>query len=265
MKRIASFLIVFCVVLSLKIIAWGESGGPRALGLNHALRGAVCLNEGLYINPASFGFTEKYSVETQISFQNNQRVYNTSIVDTRTSSWGAALGYSRVQPISEDVVSDHQFHIAAAKRLGLVSLGIGGRCFLNNERTEFNGSAGVLVEPHPAMHIGLVGDNLLSKETREVGVGAQFNVKDILLLSLDGVKKENKPGYDILAGAEIIHARSGLSLRGGGQYNTERTFQSFSVGGGLSLHKMGLHYGFKQDLNTELKDQIHSVALRIFF
>src|SRR3989344_6834186 len=150
MKRIASFLIVFCVVLSLKITAWGESGGPRALGLNHALRGAVSLNEGLYINPASFGFTEKYSVETEVSFQNNQRVYNTSVVDTRTSSWGAAFGYSNVQPISDNTANDHQFHVAAAKRLGILSLGVGGRGFLNNERKEFNGCAGMLIEAHPA-------------------------------------------------------------------------------------------------------------------
>lgn len=259
------FLAVVCVLVAGSKIAISSEGGPRAIGLNYALRGAVSLNEGLYINPASFGFTEKYSVETQVSFQNNQRIYNTSVVDTRTSSWGAAFGYSRVQPTASDVVSDHQFHIAAAKRLGLISLGVGGKAFLNDERKEFDGNAGVLIEPHPALHIGLVGDNLFSKETREVGVGAQFNVKDILLLSTDAVKKLTKPGFDILAGAEIIHARSGLSLRGGGQYNTAGAFESFSLGGGLSLHKVGLHYGFKQDLNTEIKDQIHSVALRVFF
>ncbi len=167
--------------------------------------------------------------------------------------------------MGDNTASDHQFHIAAAKRFGILSLGVGGRGFLNNERKEFDGCAGMLLEAHPAFHIGLVGDNLFSKETREVGVGTQFNIKDILLLSTDGVKKLEKSGFDILAGAEIIHARSGFSLRGGGQYNTSAAFQSFSLGAGLSLHKVGLHYGFKKELNTVIQDQIHSVALRVFF
>ena len=265
MNKTITFLVLLFVFIDVHV-GWGEGGGgPRALGLNHALRGAVSLNEGLYINPASFGFTEKYSVETEVSFQNNQRVYNTSVVDTRTSSWGAAFGYSNVQPISDNTANDHQFHVAAAKRLGILSLGVGGRGFLNNERKEFNGCAGMLIEAHPAFHIGLVGDNLLSKETREVGAGIQFNIKDILLLSTDGVKRLEKSGFDILAGAEILHARSGLSLRGGGQYNTLNSMQSFSLGAGLSLHKVGLHYGFKRELNTDIKDQIHSIALRVFF
>ncbi|MBI2608806.1 MAG: hypothetical protein HYW47_04305 [Deltaproteobacteria bacterium] len=234
--------------------------GPRSLGLSGALRGVISLNESLSSNPASFAFTDKYSIEAYVDVKPGVRSWNASVVDSKTSFYGAALGYSRKD---FDVESPQNvIQGALAKRWGVFSLGIGSDYTFNDTFNHVNLKAGGLLEVHSNIHVGLVGEDLLS-DSKILGVGVQLNIYDILLLSSDVSKNFSEKNFSLQTGAEIHHEKTGLSFRGGGHFNTTPSFQSYSLGAGWALYKLGFFYGFEQSLKK--RELQHSLSMRVFF
>ena len=251
-----SYFILFLGIFSSSL----GFAGPRSLGLSGALRGGITLNESLNSNPASFAFTDKYSIEAYVDVKPGMRSWNASVVDTKTSFYGAALGYSRKDfdvEMPQNVIQG-----ALAKRWGAFSLGVGSDYTFNDVLNHVNLKAGGLVQVHPRLHVGLVGEDLLSN-SKILGAGVQLNIYDILLLSSDVSKNLSKKSFDVQTGAEIHHEKTGLSFRGGGHLNTSSSFQSYSLGAGWALYKLGFFYGFEKSLKKS--ESRHALSMRVFF
>ena len=103
----------------------------------------------------------------------------------------------------------------------------------------------------------------MNSHEREVGLGTHMDIYDLLLISFDGVKILEKKGFDGRLGAEVLHANTGLSFRGGVHYNTSLHFESFSLGAGWSIHKIGLMYAYQSE--RIIHTSLHSLTLRVFF
>ena len=246
--------------------AFCDFADTRSVGLSGALRGGTALNESLYSNPASFAFTEKYSIETQISFQNQSRYFNASVIDSKTASFDAGIGYTYRESLIKNTPNDSMINAILAKRFGLFSAGLGGKYgFSNNSKNFLDAYSGLLFEAHPSFHLGIMANNILTPSKRELGVGSQLNIKDLLLISVDGVKALSQPGIVLQSGMEVLHASTGISVRGGVQYHIQKSLQSFSFGGGWSQYKIGIHYGFSHEVQGATPETIHIMSLRVFF
>ncbi|MBI2026511.1 MAG: hypothetical protein HYS98_01660 [Deltaproteobacteria bacterium] len=238
-----------------------EFSQSRSMGMSDALRGSVALNEGLYLNPASFAFTNKYSLEAQVSLHQGAQLYNASVVDTKTSSLGAGVAYTRME--QSVGISHNYIHGALASKFDRLGVGLGTVYEFSDQVQKWDFNVGGLVEVYSRLHLGMNGVHLLSKSSRELGAGIQVNFYDLLFLSADASKVLVGKSYDIRGGAEIVHLSSGVSFRAGSHFNTEDRFKSFSLGTGWSMHKVALMYGYQREL--DVRESLHTLSLRIFF
>lgn len=263
MLKRTCFLVLFLTLGISK--AFSDFADTRSVGLSGALKGGIALNESLYSNPASFAFTEKYSIETQISFQNQSRYFNASIIDSKTASFDAGIGYTYRESLIKNTSNDSAINAILAKKFGVFSAGLGGKYVFNNAKNFLDVYSGLLFEAHPSLHLGVVADDMMTPSKRKLGLGSQLNIKDLLLISVDGSKVLSQPGIIVQSGMEVIHASTGISARGGVQYHIQKSLQSYSFGGGWSQYKIGIHYGFSHEVQGASPETIHIMSLRVFF
>src|SRR3989338_11439106 len=109
-----------------------EFRGTRSVALSEALRGAVSLNEGIYHNPASFAFSQRYSIEGQSSVLPSHKteshptwIFGGSVMDSHSPLVAAGLGYARkIKETAQGDFIENATHLALSKILSeKISLG----------------------------------------------------------------------------------------------------------------------------------------------
>lgn len=213
-----------------------------------SLTGASQLNDSLYTNPAASGFTQVYSVDGAFQLP---KTFAVSILDTRTSGIGGAVGYFRKQ---SDVVAKP---VQGAK-LGFVgkvaeglAFGAAGKVIWgpNNEGTDSNLKdidTGILAN-YSAVQFGLVLRNTLGGDAkmdqgREWGSGVRVGWEDTVFLNVSTLSRwEQLAPYQYGIGAEYVSPYY-FSLKAG--YRTQPQARQSYWTGGLSFlsPRMSLHY-----------------------
>src|SRR5688572_26841971 len=87
---------VICFLSAGSALAAPEFVPLQGKAQGHSLTGASQLNDSLYTNPAASAFTQVYAIDGTFQMP---RTFAVSILDTKTSGMGGALGYLRKTPI----------------------------------------------------------------------------------------------------------------------------------------------------------------------
>lgn len=223
----------------------------RGIGMGGALRGDPVGNSAIIANPAGMARSYLYSAQGQyVRTGSKLNAAGASIVDSKTKpALATGLAY-HYQWSGEDGVSNdgHDVRLAFAHpfKPQVFHFGIGMRYLhldrkvgeVSDELREFTLDAGFLFSPTPAVHIGVVGHNLIKTDDlaapRQAGGGIAFTGQYVTL-DFDGVADfDSDPdgAKPILAvGGEMVLGQV-IPVRAGYTYNgvTEENFVSGGVG-----------------------------------
>lgn len=223
----------------------------RGIGMGGALRGDPVGNSAIIANPA--GMARSYLYAAQGQYVRNGAKLNAagaSIVDSKTKpALATGLAYHYQFSGEEGVTNDgHDVRLAFAHpfKPQVFHVGIGMRYLhldrkvadVSSELREFTLDAGMLFSPTPAVHLGLVGHNLIKTDDpaapRQAGGGIAFTGHHVTL-DFDGVADfdSHPDGVKpvLAAGAELVLGQV-IPVRGGYTYNgvTEQNFVSGGLG-----------------------------------
>lgn len=209
----------------------------------------------------------------------SQRTYNVSVIDGKNEYVNAGISLTRRPDL--DFI-----HVALAKRATQwLSFGSTVKRFgtRSNSKALFGnavagfetGLSAALVIPKEVsstpIQIGLVADNLLHRArdekyvgARQLGGGIKANVEGMLMLYGDLVQNFSNfrgsylqwsGGGEVALGSSFF-ARGGLT---GGAHD-----KGFGFGGGWVGPKVGVNYGFQNNLHDTLRDYSHAVTMDVF-
>ncbi len=242
MELILLFFICSPLVASPEVVPIQE----KAQG--QSLTGANLLNDSLYSNPAGSSFTQVYSVEALYFAPRN---FAASILDTKTSGFGGALGYYRNRDYS---ISDplQVAKLALSTRVqNWLGLGIAGKVMWGpndqGEHVNFKDIDFGLLANLNFLQLGFTVRNLLGGEPsfnqdQEWALGARANYEQLLFLSASAFSKWGlmKP-YQFGIGAEYVSLYY-FSLKGGFRIQPDSDRSFWSTGISILAPKIGLHY-----------------------
>ncbi len=213
-----------------------------------ALAGASQLNDSLYTNPAGSSFTQVYALDGIFQMP---KTFAVSVLDTRTSGMGGALGYFRKQ------VGSYEQPLQGAK-LGLcgkvsdsIGFGVAGKMLwgpnLAGDYTKLNDIDTGLLGTYSFLQFGValrntLGGDVSMDQGREWTAGARAGWEDTLYLSVATVSHwEAVSPYQYGAGVEYVSPYY-FSLKAG--YRTQpRVGQNFwSAGFSFLSPRLSLHY-----------------------
>lgn len=271
------YFFLFFLFITNSFLYAQEFKGTRGVALSGALHGSLALNEGIYHNPASIAFSERYSIEGISSFLPSQQkkepawIYGGSIVDSHSPLFAAGISYYHK---SQGLFKDHVYHLAISKPVSEnLSLGVTGKYvhqdFLTRSESFFDIDGGVYYIFTPAIQFGVTGHNLLAKNDefeREVGVGSRIKVWDFLYMDFDFVKNIDAPWTKngaLLAGLEVAH-NNGVIFQSGVSLSDQSSKNLYSAGLGWAKHKFGVFYAYQNSMDA-LARQTHVLSLRVFF
>lgn len=243
--------ICFAILLSCGAQAFAGSSEfvplqQRAQG--QSLTGASLLNDSLFSNPASSALTNVYSIDGTFL---SPKIFSVSVLDTKTSSVGGALGYSRfVRPGMESAVQSARLGISG--RLGQnIGIGAVGKMVwgpgLNGADTRYNDVDLGMLAQFDFLQVGLsihntFGGNVLMGEQREYAVGTRLGWEQTVFLSASvtgdmGTFRPTQFGF----GAEYVSPYY-FSLKGG--FRTRPSDNQSFWGAGVSIlsPKVSVHY-----------------------
>jgi len=213
-----------------------------------SLTGASQLNDSLYTNPAASGFTQVYSVDGAFQMP---KTFAVSILDTRTSGVGGAIGYFRKQnDVAAKPVQGGKLGFVSKVGEGL-AFGAAGKIIWGPKSDGVDGNLkdidmGILAN-YSIVQFGVVlrntlGGDPLFDQTREWGTGARIGWEDTLFFNVSTLSKwENFSPYQYGVGAEYVSPYY-FSLKAGFRTQPEAR-QSYWTGGLSFLSpRMSLHY-----------------------
>lgn len=260
---------LFCLLFIPSLCsATGEFVPIQEKAQGQSLTGANLLNDSLYSNPASSSFTQVYSVEADYWMP---RSFAASILDTRTSPIGGAMGYFRK---NEGGVSEPLQGLRAALSNRVhpnVSLGIGGKILWgpNSQGQHINYKdfdMGALANFN-VIQLGLNLRNIGGGEAtllqqREWALGGRVNYEQLLFLSTTAISKWGyvKP-YQYGFGAEYVSPYF-FSLKGGFRLRPQSELSYWSVGASILAPKIGIHYAVEIP-NQGKKDPEHVIGANV--
>lgn len=259
----------------------------RGIGMGSALRGDPVGNSAIVANPAGMARSYLYGAQAQYVRTNAKlNAASASVVDSKTKpALATGLAYAYQWSGEEGVVNDgHDVRLAFAHPFvpQVFHFGLGMRYLhldravgdVSSEVRDFTLDVGMLYSPTPAVHIGLVGHNLLEVDdptvTRQAGGGIAFTghfvtVDFDAIADFDGHPDGAKP--ILAAGAEMVLGQV-VPLRGGYTYNgvTEQNY----ISGGLGFidtarSKEGnqLNISYRQNIDTT-EEWLLSATLVLF-
>ena len=259
--------------------------GPRPMALGGAYRAVASGNEAIYYNPAGLSlYQQRYNVDVgwTCNPEGWLNVFNGSIIDSVTNPpLGAGLGFTyylgdtAVAPKHE--LQGYRLDLAFSYPMARMLLwGIDGK-FVNLDIDNRGGAIyamtadmGLIWIVSKFVRAAVVGHNLVPISRPElpaqsaVGVsmgreqGFQLSVDAVInYLAKDNVKGTYHAGLEFMAG-DILALRVGYAFD-----QVLNDTQFVTTGIGLVAPRVGLEFGFKQNL-TITDDRYFSLALRIF-
>ncbi|MBI4041620.1 MAG: hypothetical protein HY390_07125 [Deltaproteobacteria bacterium] len=256
--------------------------GVRGIALSNAIRGAVGLNEALYVNPAGFAFSGRYSVEGQSFYLPSQQgpafwVLNGSVVDAHLRGLQAGLGFSRKIQVGRDQFENAYYLALSTIFKDIVSVGMTGKYFHqdleNAENQMLNLDIGTFWVLTSQLQMGMVGHNVLGPKThlgetlkRELGIGFRGKLWDFLMGSVDISKNLDRSWKEDIAvhgGLEFVR-QTGILTQMGLSLSDQKDQNRYSFGLGWAQHKFGVFYAFQNSMDS-LRRMTQALSLRIFF
>lgn len=216
----------------------------RAQG--RSLTGSSTLNDSLYTNPAGSAFVQAYSIEGTLFGQNG---FSVSVLDTKTSVLGGALGYFRVGSDAGSVegLKGSLFgRFSENVGLGIAPKTVWSSGLIQERLTDFD--VGLLLR-FGFLQLGATAQNLLGGNTkmgaqREFAYGARVGWEDTLFLSGSAQTEWGKwEPYQYGIGAEYVSPYY-FSLKAGLRVVPEATAVStfWSAGASFLAPKISVHY-----------------------
>lgn len=256
MIKICNLLIL--IFLSLGVFAAEDFVPIQEKAQGQALAGSMQLNDSLYSNPAASSLVSVYSVDGSYSLPKSFAV---SVLDTKTSAIGGAIGYFRKTAEQDYFVPgvsvDNQKFIQGAKvaLMGRLSnsLGIGvsgksiwGPDSQGKDNRLLDGDVGAIYNggffQFGASLRNVLGGKQVMNFYREYSLGARLAYEQILSLSVASQSKLNSASpYQIGVGAEYVSPYY-FSIRGGYRnlLQDQKTF--WSMGASFVSPKLSFHY-----------------------
>ncbi len=253
---LALFFGVFSVYAAQDFVPLQE----RAQG--QALAGSAQLNDSLYSNPAASSFLNVYSIEGSLSLP---KTFSVSVLDTKTSSLGGALGYFKRETEKnyyEPGVNSNstQKYIQGAKMslMGRISnnigIGISGKSIWGPnvqgklDRLHdadlgviFNG---VFFQAGASLR-NVFGGKELMKFSREYSLGGRITYDQILSLSVATQSKLNvATPYQYGVGVEYVSPYY-FAIRGGYRALMQDQESFWSFGASFVSPRLSLHYAME--------------------
>ncbi len=243
--KIAAFLLIGCLA------AFGDSTEfvplqQRAQG--QSLTGASLLNDSLFSNPASSAFTQVYSVDgTFLSTRN----FAVSVLDTKTSAIGGALGYARtIRPGFEAPLQSARLGLSGrlSENFGVGVLGktVWGPGLDGTNGRLLDADIGALANFN-VLQLGLTVTNLFGGNVgmgaeRVYSFGARLNWEETLYLSASvlGRFSDFSP-VQFGVGAEYVSPYY-FSIKGGYRNRTLEARGFWSAGLSILSPKVSIHY-----------------------
>lgn len=214
----------------------------------HSLVGANLLNDSLFSNPASSAFINVYSVDATFTGPRN---FSASVLDTRTSQIGGAIGYSRQPTNYQDDIAQ-TFNAALTMRvLPYLGFGVGGRVLwapdmAGNDARHTDLNVGAMLSMDP-VQIGVSTQSVLGGDTnvadyRQTTLGGRIHYDQTLFLSAAATTGHNNfvpEQYGI--GAEYVSPYR-FALKGGYRIRPNENRSYWSAGFSILSPKISLHY-----------------------
>jgi hypothetical protein len=272
--------LIFCILsvcsLFVSVAAMAQAqGSSRFIPLQEqaqgqSLTGANLLNDSLFSNPASSAFIQVYSVDATFL---GPRHFAGSVLDTRTSFVGGAIGYARQPTQFEDKLSHAAHGTLSARVLPWLGVGVGGHVLWSpdangNPARHTDVDVGLLMNMEP-VQVGLTTRNVMGgndslRDFRQTSLGARINYEQILFLSAtvqsapDSFRPEQY-GF----GAEYVSPYK-FSLKGGYRIRPDENRSYWSAGASVISPKVSLHYAvlFPSD---ETESMQHMVGTTVLF
>jgi len=238
----------------------------RAQG--YSLSGSALLNDSLHLNPAASSFTNVYSIEGTYFVP---RTFSISILDTRTSQVGGALGYFR--QTSEDGASLVQgvklgFFSRVAEWIGVGATGkmVWGTGSGSPEQKVYDADLGVLTQ-FEFIQLGWTTRNIgrdlpLLGMRREMALGGRISYEQTVFLSVAAVAPTstmNPDQYGI--GFEYVSPYS-FALKGGTRYLTQDRDWAWGMGASILSPKVSLHYALEFP-NKTVNSYVHTLGISV--
>jgi hypothetical protein len=240
---------------------------PRALGMGDALRGYSVGAAALHFNPSGLVLEQRYTAEAAYSFRTTDSLnhIDVSVTDTVTARVGAGVYYRYLN--ADNDRSGSEGGLAIAVPLGSVfSFGflpklqsIGGPATGGTARG-FNIDVGATIRPIELVSFGVVGSNLVNKDSieapRTVGIGGALRLSTFLLAGFDAVwdfdsaRLRGQPDqvsarYHV--GGEVTI--STFALRVGYVRDQGIAHNHLTFGGGFVLPQFAFDFGTRKNLD----------------
>jgi hypothetical protein len=248
MKIVVAFLSMSCLT------AFGDSTEfvplqQRAQG--QSLTGASLLNDSLFSNPASSAFTQVYSVDASFLSSRNFAV---SVLDTKTSAIGGALGYARtIRPGFEAPLQSARLGLSGrvSENIGIGLLGktVWGPDLDGNTGRFLDVDLGALANFN-VLQLGITLTNLFGGSVpmgaeRAYSFGARLNWEETLFLSASvlGRFSDFSP-VQFGVGAEYVSPYY-FAIKGGYRNRTLEAKGFWSAGLSILSPKVSIHYALE--------------------
>lgn len=247
--------IVFGLLALFSAPALAGSGSTEFIPLQEraqgrSLTGASLLNDSLFSNPASASFTQVYSVDATF---NSLKTFALSILDTKTSGIGGALGFYRMaRPGFDKPVQGGRLSLSnrLSQNLGI---GLTGKMIWGQDLTAARADRkytdldlGMLAQLD-FLQLGLNVRNLfggeeLMGETREYSFGARVGWEQTLFLSASvGGNVSGFEPREVGFGAEYVSPYY-FALKGGFRTRPIESNSFWSAGLSVLSPRVSLHY-----------------------
>jgi len=269
------FLGLFCLMGVLSLQAGQDFVPIQERAQGQALVGSAQLNDSLYSNPAASSFLNVYSVEGSLSLPKNFAV---SVLDTKTSNLGGAIGYFR-RETEDDYYQPGVTHggrstfIQGAKLslMGRVanSIGIGisgksiwGPNIIGKDDKILDADVGALYNGGffqlGASLRNIFGGKESMQFSREYSLGGRITYEQILSLSVATQSKFNVAApYQYGVGVEYVSPYY-FAIRGGYRTLIREREHFWSLGASFVSPRLSLHYAL------EIPNQTNSVSEHTF-
>lgn len=242
MKRILLLMSWCCLSFSSPEIVPVQE---RAQG--QSLVGANLLNDSLYSNPASSSFTRIYAIEGTYL---GPKSFAASIIDTKTSGMGGAVGYFQTRSHSEQMFRGAKLGMVA-QLSSVLGLGITGKWLWGPDPSGVSLSRkdidmGLLAN-FGYLQIGGMVRNVFGGEARldqqsEYGIGARIGYDQKLFLSVASLTRWGGfSPYQYSVGSEYVSPYY-FSVKAGYRYVVDTSDSFWSVGTSLLGPKLAVHY-----------------------
>lgn len=258
-------------LLCLPVFAFGDADfipiQERAQG--RSLGAATLLNDSIFSNPASSSFIQTYSVEAIYAFPKD---LSASVLDTKTSEFGAGLGYFR-KKIEGQETPMQGIRLALSSRIsGALGIGLAGKALWGPSRTgadtKLQDADFGLLARFDFAQIGftlrnIAGGNEALRMYREWDLATRLGYQETVFFSAQMTSKWDNPSpYQIGFGAEYVSPFY-FALKGGYRFSPETSLQTWSAGLSFLAPHLSLHYAaeFPNELNTEISHTLSAMIL----